>query len=94
MWANAINLEELVGKCLRYHFGLCFAYFNLLPSSRLLLWPNLKTAVHFLTQRRVTAAQAGLAFCSEPSRAERVPRDAKCAENETLRVLCVSAPLR
>jgi hypothetical protein len=34
----------------------------------------------FLTQRRVTAAQAGLAFCSEPSRAERVPRDAECAE--------------
>ena len=33
-----------------------------------------------LTQRRVTAAQAGLAICSEPSRAERVPRDAECAE--------------
>ena len=28
----------------------------------------------------VTAAQAGLAICSEPSRAERVPRDAECAE--------------
>ena len=36
--------------------------------------------VCFLTQRRVTAAQAGLAFCSEPSRAERVPRGAECAE--------------
>ena len=35
-----------------------------------------------LTQRRVTAAQAGLAIRSEPSRAERVPRGAKCAENE------------
>jgi len=33
-----------------------------------------------LTQRRVTAAQAGLALCSEPSRAERVPRGAECAE--------------
>ena len=33
-----------------------------------------------ITQRRVTAAQAGLAICSEPSRAERVPRDAECAE--------------
>ena len=31
-------------------------------------------AVALLTQRRVTAAQAGLAICSEPSRAERVPR--------------------
>ena len=28
-----------------------------------------------LTQRHVTAAQAGLAIRSEPSRAERVPRD-------------------
>ena len=28
-----------------------------------------------LTQRHVTAAQAGLAVRSEPSRAERVPRD-------------------
>ena len=33
-----------------------------------------------LTQRRVTAAKAGLAIRSEPSRAKRVPRDAKCAE--------------
>ena len=39
---------------------------------------NLKTA--YLTQRRVTAAKAGLAIRSEPSRAKRVPRDAKCAE--------------
>ena len=37
-------------------------------------------AIALLTQRRVTAAQAGLAICSEPSRAERVPRDAECAE--------------
>ena len=29
------------------------------------------------TQRRVTAAQAGLAICSEPSRAKRVPREAE-----------------
>ena len=36
----------------------------------------------FLTQRRVTAAQAGLAFCSEPSRAERVPRGAEYAEKQ------------
>ena len=36
--------------------------------------------IKFLTQRRVTAAQAGLAICSEPSRAKRVPRDAECAE--------------
>ena len=35
----------------------------------------------FSTQRRVTAAQAGLAICSEPSRAKRVPRDAECAED-------------
>ena len=34
-------------------------------------------AVALLTQRRVTAAQAGLAICSEPSRAERVPRGAE-----------------
>ena len=34
----------------------------------------------FLTQSRVTAAQAGLAICSEASRAKRVPRDAECAE--------------
>ena len=33
-----------------------------------------------LTQRRVTAAQAGLAICSEPSRAKRVPRGAEYAE--------------
>jgi len=37
---------------------------------------------NFLTQRRVTAAQAGLAFCSEPSRAERVPRGAEYAEKQ------------
>ena len=29
------------------------------------------------TQRSVTAAQAGLAICSEPSRAKRVPREAE-----------------
>ena len=33
-----------------------------------------------LTQRRVTAAQAGLAIRSEPSRAKRVPRGAEYAE--------------
>ena len=33
----------------------------------------------FLTQRRVTAAQAGLAICSEPSRAKRAPRGAEGA---------------
>ena len=37
-----------------------------------------------LTQSRVTAAEAGLAFCSEPSRAKRVPRDAELS----LRSLC------
>ena len=37
----------------------------------------LDAALRNLTQRRVTAAQAGLAICSEPSRAERVPRDAE-----------------
>ena len=52
--------------------------------------------IRFLTQSRVTAlllghplrgrptaggyAEAGLAICSEPSRAKRVPRDAECAE--------------
>jgi len=35
-----------------------------------------------LTQSRVTAAEAGLAFCSEPSRAKRVPRAAECAESD------------
>ena len=35
----------------------------------------LKLTVIDFTQRHVTAAQAGLAICSEPSRAERVPRD-------------------
>ena len=34
-----------------------------------------KVGVIDLTQRHVTAAQAGLAIRSEPSRAERVPRD-------------------
>ena len=37
-------------------------------------------AVALLTQRRVTAAQAGLAICSEPSRAERVPRGAESGD--------------
>ena len=40
----------------------------------------LDAALRSLTQRRVTAAQAGLAFCSEPSRAKRVPREAEGAE--------------
>ena len=35
----------------------------------------LKLTVIDFTQRHVTAAQAGVAICSEPSRAERVPRD-------------------
>ena len=40
----------------------------------------LKLTVIDFTQKHVTAAQAGLAIRSEPSRAKRVPRDAKCAE--------------
>ena len=35
----------------------------------------LKLTVIDFTQKHVTAAQAGLAICSEPSRAERVPRE-------------------
>ena len=35
----------------------------------------LKLTVIDFTQRHVSAAQAGVAICSEPSRAERVPRD-------------------
>ena len=34
----------------------------------------LKLTVIDFTQRHVSAAQAGVAICSEPSRAERVPR--------------------
>ena len=49
-----------------------------------------KVGVIDFTQSHVTAAQAGLAIRSEPSRAERVPRDAKCAEiGTTLSPLCV-----
>ena len=39
-----------------------------------------KVGVIDFTQRHVTAAQAGLAICSEPSRAKRVPRDAEYAK--------------
>ena len=42
----------------------------------------------------VTAAQAGLAICSEPSRAERVPRDAENMKTKFLCALCDSATLR
>ena len=53
-----------------------------------------KVGVIDFTQRHVTAAQAGLAIRSEPSRAERVPRDAENMKNKislrTLR-LCDSA---
>ena len=37
----------------------------------------LKLTVIDFTQKHVTAAQAGFAIRSEPSRAERVPRDAE-----------------
>ena len=40
-----------------------------------------KVGVIDFTQRHVTAAQAGLAIRSEPSRAERVPREAEDTEN-------------
>ena len=54
----------------------------------------LKLTVIDFTQKHETAAQAGLAICSEPSRAERVPRDAENMKNKisprTLR-LCDSA---
>ena len=44
----------------------------------------------YLTQRRVTAAQAGLAIRSEPSRAKRVPRGAECAEDMEVIFCCFS----
>ena len=51
-----------------------------------------------LTQRRVTAAQAGLAICSEPSRAKRVPREAESLSGSVaqpqLPNSAASAPLR
>ena len=50
------------------------------------------------TQRRVTAAQAGLAICSEPSRAKRVPREAESLSGSgaqpQLPNSAASAPLR
>ena len=51
------------------------------------------SASQILTQRRVTAAQAGLAICSEPSRAKRVPRDAEGAEKDCLDATgCIVSP--
>ena len=45
-----------------------------------------KTVTYFNAeaQRRVTAAQAGLAICSEPSRAKRVPRVRRGSWSEKL----------
>ncbi len=59
-------------------------FFSYIPNSARIAFHGLLEELFrrcFLTQRRVTAAEAGLAFCSEPSRAKRVPRGAECAES-------------
>ena len=58
-------------------------FFSYIPNSARIAFHGLLEELFrrcFLTQRRVTAAEAGLAFCSEPSRAKRVPRGAEYAE--------------
>ena len=55
-------------------------FFSYIPNSARIAFHGLLEELFrrcFLTQRRVTAAEAGLAFCSEPSRAKRVPRGAE-----------------
>ena len=58
-------------------------FFSYIPNSARIAFHGLLEELFkrcVLTQSRVTAAEAGLAFCSEPSRAKRVPRVAECAE--------------
>ena len=60
-------------------------FFSYIPNSARIAFHGLLEELFrrcFLTQRRVTAAEAGLAFCSEPSRAKRVPRGAEYAESD------------
>ena len=60
-------------------------FFSYIPNSARIAFHGLLEKLFekcVLTQSRVTAAEAGLAFCSEPSRAKRVPRGAECAESD------------